>query len=71
MLLIRRCVLEFWGLFVEDGPFAAAILVWIAIVAFPLRRVLPEKWDGPVFALGLIVILLENVQRSAKRLRKR
>lgn len=71
MRWIRQPVLEFWGLFVEDGPFAAGILVWVALMNFLFRRILPDEWDGPVLAAGLLVILLGSVHRSVSRLRKR
>jgi len=71
MSWLRRVGLELWGLFVEDGSFAAAILLWIVITVFLLPTVLPDNWRGPVTFAGLGVILIENVVRSAKRLRKR
>jgi len=68
---LRRVGLELWGLFVEDGSFAAAILLWIVITVLLLPTVLPDNWRGSVMFAGLGAILVENVIRSAKRLRKR
>ena len=68
---LRNVFVELWGLFVEDGSFAAAILLWIAIAVFLLPTVLPGNWTGPVTFFGLAAILVENVIRSARRLRKR
>lgn len=62
---------ELWGLFVEDGSFAVAILAWVAITIFLLPAVLPDRWRGAVAFIGLAVILVENVFRTSKRLRDR
>lgn len=61
---------EIWGLFVEDGSYAIAILVWTAIVVFLLTLIVPDVWRGPCLFLGLIAVLIENVTRSARKLRK-
>ena len=61
---------ELWGLFVEDGSYAVAILIWTAIVALIVAVVLPQAWRGPCFFLGLVVVLIENVARSVRNLRK-
>lgn len=64
----RQAISELWGLFVEDGSFALAILIWIAVTVFILPRFVPGKWRGPVAFAGLAIILVENVLRTAKRL---
>jgi hypothetical protein len=61
---------EFWGLFVEDGSYAAAILIWTAMVALVVAVVVPDTWRGPCLFLGLVFVLIENVARSARKLRK-
>lgn len=57
---------ELIGLFVEDESYAVAIVVWGIAAAFLLPH-LPNLWRGPLLALGLLAILLENVLRSARR----
>ena len=59
---------EIFGLFVEDGSLAIGILVWLAVVAFGFPLI-PAIWPfrGPLLFLGLILLLLENVWRSAKK----
>lgn len=64
---LKGAVRELWGLFVEDGSFALAILIWIALLVFLLPAVLPDHWRGPVAFAGLAVILIENVVRSARK----
>ena len=70
MKWLRRLVRELWGLFVEDGRYAGAILIWVALSAFVLPKVLPSTWNGPALFVGLIAILFANVRRSAKALGK-
>ena len=71
MKWMRTVVREVVGLFVDDGSFALAIIVWLAIV-FAVSYSLGGRgvWVGPVMALGLAAILIENVARSARRRRK-
>ena len=57
---------EVWGLFVDDGSFAAAIVVWLALAVVVLPRVV-ARWAGPVWFAGLAVILIESVLRAARR----
>jgi hypothetical protein len=68
MNAIGEALKEFIGLFVDDGSLAIATVVWIVIVAFGLASVpTVAVWRGPLFAVGIAVILVENVVRSARR----
>jgi hypothetical protein len=59
---------ELLGLFIEDGSFAVAIVVWFGVVWFLLTRVpLPHRVQGPLLVAGLLAILLESVLRAARR----
>jgi len=61
-------VRQVWGLFVEDASLTAGILVCVALATFLLPRIgLPPTWRGPILFLGLGIVLLENVRRSARR----
>ncbi len=71
MSWLRQAVRELWGLFVEDGSFALAILLWVAVTVFILPVLLPRNWRGLIAFLGLAAILIENVLRTAKGLRQR
>jgi hypothetical protein len=55
-----------WSLFVDDGSLAVLILVWCALVGLLLPRLsLPMELSAPILFVGLVVVLLENVRRSA------
>jgi len=69
MNVIVTALKEVFGLFVEDGIYAVAIIVWLLIAAFALPHVGAVAWRAPLLFVGLIVILAENVIRSAKRAR--
>jgi hypothetical protein len=59
---------EIFGLFVDDGSFALAILVWLALVWLVLPRLaMPVAWGGIVLFAGLALILLESALRRARR----
>jgi hypothetical protein len=70
MQWIKKIASEIFGLFVDVGSFAAAILLWLGIV-WGVRTLLPQdtiiRWAGPLLFAGLALILLENVLRSARR----
>jgi len=69
---IVRSARELWGLFVEDASFTIGILGAVMIAAiFGPRLELPEAWRGPVLFLLVLVVLLENVARSARLARAR
>jgi hypothetical protein len=67
---IVQALKELWGLFVEDGSYAIALVAWTAIAAFLLALIVPDLWRGPCLFAGLIFVLIENVTRSARNLRK-
>ena len=59
---------EAYGLVVDDGTLAAAILVWAAIVGMLARFVgVSPVLAATALALGLMAILVENVVRRARR----
>lgn len=71
MQWLRTVGREIWGLFVDDGSFAAAIVVWLAIVLFGMRRAgWGEHWGGVALFAGLALVLIENVLRYARHTRK-
>lgn len=55
MTLLRRCVSELYGLFVDDGANAALVVGWIAIACLMLRQLPGGSWSGPVLFAGLAV----------------
>jgi hypothetical protein len=68
MRWIKSIAREVWGLFVDDGSFAAAILVWILLAVVVLPRVAPAaRCDGPALFAGLALILIESALRFSRR----
>ena len=58
---------EGYGLVVDDGTLAVAILVWAAIAGMLARFGVPPAWAAVALALGLMAILVENVVRRSRR----
>jgi hypothetical protein len=59
---------EVLGLFVDDGSLAAAILVLVGAVALSRSAgLVGAPLAGGLLFGGLVLILLENVRRSARR----
>jgi len=65
---LRSIVREVWGLFVDDGSFAAAIVVWLPLAVLVLPRVgVSTRAAGPALFAGLAAILIESVLRASHR----
>jgi hypothetical protein len=61
---------ELWGLFVDDGALAAALVAWCAAAALAAPRLaLPAAWQAPTLALGCLAILLVDVAVTVHRRR--
>lgn len=59
---------EVFGLFVDDGSFAVAILVWLVLVALGLPRLgIAAGWDGLIVFAGLALILVASAAQRARR----
>jgi membrane protein implicated in regulation of membrane protease activity len=68
MRWLRSIAREIYGLFVDDGSFAIAILVWLGLaVAEVPRAAAGALWAGPVLFAGLAVILVESVLRLVRQ----
>jgi hypothetical protein len=68
MRWIKSIVREIYGLFVDDGSFAVAILVWLGLAVAVVPRMTAEaRWAGPALFVGLAAILIESVLRFARR----
>ncbi len=71
MLWLKSIAREVFGLFVDDGSFAIAILVWLAFGTVGLPRIfLAARWTGPLLFVGLAIILIESVLRFSRTRRK-
>ena len=68
MAWLRTTAVEVLGLFVDDGPFAAAILVWVALAWLVLPRVgLPGAAQGPILFGGLASLLIGSALHAIER----
>jgi membrane protein implicated in regulation of membrane protease activity len=68
MNAIRIALTELWGLFVEDATLTIGTLACVALAAFVIPRLgLAEYWRAPVFFAAVVLVLLENVYRGARR----
>lgn len=67
MSLARTIITEAWGLFVDDGPFAAAIVAWLALCWAALPRLaLAPPWPALVLFAGLAAILVASAVRYSR-----
>jgi hypothetical protein len=68
MKLVMATARELFGLFVDDGSLAIALVLWI-IVLDAARGFWPglDSWGAVILFLGCIAILIENTLRAAKR----
>jgi hypothetical protein len=55
---------ELYGLFVEDGAFAIAILVWLGLFAAIAHLVDPPV-RAPLLFLGFAIVLIVGVRRAS------
>ncbi len=58
---------EVFGLFVEDGSLAIAILIWLGLVWLLRARLeAVSEWGGWILFAGLGLILVESALRFAR-----
>lgn len=67
MKLLRIIVSELIGLFIDDGLFAAAVLIWVVLIGMlaPVIGV-PAFGRGLLLFAGLAAILVESVARRSR-----
>lgn len=64
---MRTVVREVWGLFVDDGWFAVAIVAWVGMVWLMVRRLGVSGGVGAVVLFaGLGLILVESLWKFAR-----
>jgi hypothetical protein len=71
MQQVRAILREIYGLFVDDGSFALALLAWMVIGGGALRLLHASQWGGPALFVGLAVVLVENALRTSRRSSRR
>ena len=68
MTRLRLGLRKAYGLFVDDGPFATAILLWLgAVWVISPHLVRAPEWQGIIQFAGLALILVESAARRARR----
>ena len=68
MRWIRTVADEIFGLFVDDGSFALAIIAWLLLVWLAVSRLgIGTGWAAAGLFLGLAAILVESAARRARR----
>ncbi|MEO7725721.1 MAG: hypothetical protein ABIS45_00530 [Burkholderiales bacterium] len=59
---------ELVGLFVDDGSLAYAMIGLLGVIALLMAGTSVDKeLAGGLFLAGVVIVLIENVVRSAKR----
>lgn len=59
---------EFLGLFIDDGWFAALLVLWCGLCGFGLRYLpIPAEIEAPLLFLGCGLILCVSVLHRAGR----
>lgn len=67
MSYLKTIFREIFGLFVEDGSFAIAILAWLALLWWLLPHLpIAGLWQAVILFAGLIAILIESVLRRTR-----
>jgi len=68
MSVVSIVLKQLFGLFVDDGSLAIAILAWIGLIAALLKfAVLAPAVCGGLLFVGLAALLIENLWRTAKK----
>jgi hypothetical protein len=68
MKALGESLRELFGLFVDDGSLALALIAWTALAAVGLQHLpLPPESQSPILFLGYLAILAENLWRTARR----
>ena len=64
---MRAFLKELFGLFVDDGNLAIALVIWVGLCGLGLpRMLLPNGWNAPILFAGCAIILVFNVMRRAR-----
>jgi hypothetical protein len=71
MKWIKAVLREIYGLFVDDGAFALAILIWVGLMRWMTSHLrLSPATSAIILFAGLALILTESAVRYAWRKRK-
>jgi hypothetical protein len=68
MKWLKNILREIFGLFVDDGSFALAILLWLAVVGWATPHLnIPSAITAVILFSGLALILTESATRYSRR----
>jgi hypothetical protein len=68
MKLTVTIVKELFGLFIDDGSLALALVLWCLFAGVALPAIVPQgSWSAPLFFMGCLLILLVNVAMASRR----
>ena len=68
MNAVKAMLREMFGLFVDEGSLAIAVLGWLALLGLLLPQLpVPAVWHGVILVVGLLAILLESALRRARQ----
>ena len=68
MTWLSKIAAELFGLFVDDGSFAIAILDWLGVAWLALPYLpINNTWRAMILFAGLAIILVESVLRRARQ----
>ncbi len=68
MKWLKNILREIFGLFVDDGSFALAILIWLAVVRWATPHLnIPSRATGIILFAGLALILTQSATRYSRR----
>jgi hypothetical protein len=68
MKWLKNIFREIFGLFVDDGSFALAILIWLAVVRWATPHLnIPAGITAVILFAGLALILTESATRYSRR----
>ena len=71
MKWIKNIFREIFGLFVDDGAFALAILIWLSFMRWTASHLrLSPATSAIILFAGLALILTESIVRYARRKRQ-
>lgn len=71
MKCLKTIFREIYGLFVDDGAFALAILIWLAFMRWTASHLqLSPSTSAVILFAGLAIILTESAVRYARRKRQ-
>jgi hypothetical protein len=71
MKWIKTILREIYGLFVDDGAFALAILIWLSFMRWAASHLRPSLAISAIILFsGLALILIESTARYARHKRQ-